>query len=497
MRNIFIIMFCFCTFIYGENIQSGYTNENNDIMYDNYIYNDYTNYVNPVLENDIINTNNIDTNYTSEFDITNKNYTNLYEAIDNNDIEYIKFAISNNNIDINSKLPDDYTNNLGGATLLLYSIYKNAKDITEILIENGADLKMMDFKTWNSVMYAAAFSDLYTISLLTEKDSTLLNTKTEFNVTPLHIASEYNNLETVMYLCTNSNIDINARDIDGWTALYHAAHSKSIETYNLLIILGADTNIADNNNVLPETVLTREIEDDINEIRDIDIELFKSIEKNDYKNMRALINRGANINAKDGYGLSALHLAIKNNSIDSINVLLANRNIDLEATLPEGYFTHLDNNSDDAVYIGKATPLLYAIVKSNGNSKIVNLLIRKGANVNAIDEEGWSSFLYASAFGDTSILRSIVYKNRKLINTKTKNNVTPLHMAVVYDNIENIRYLVKNLKVDINAQDDDGWTALYYAAANNKKEAYNLLLRLGADKNIANNEGLKPADVLH
>lgn len=69
-------------------------------------------------------------------------------------------------------------------------------------------------------------------------------------------------------------------------------------------------------------------------------------------------------------------------------------------------------------------------------------------------------------------------------------------MAVVYDNLENINYLVSRLKVDINAKDDDGWTALYYAAANNKKDAYNLLLRLGADKNIANNEGLKPADVL-
>ena len=69
-------------------------------------------------------------------------------------------------------------------------------------------------------------------------------------------------------------------------------------------------------------------------------------------------------------------------------------------------------------------------------------------------------------------------------------------MAVVYNNIDNIRYLVRNLKVDINAQDDDGWTALYYAAANNKKEAYKLLLRLGADKNITNNEGLKPSDVM-
>ena len=487
MKKVFIIMFYLSAFIFSQ--------ENDNDIFTNNSVNDnvYTNYTNEIANSDyyINYTNEVEVDYNSEI-----KYHSLYEAIDNYDAEYIRTVISNENININSKLPDDYPNNLGGATLLLYSIYKNAGEITKILVDNGANLKARDFKTWNSIMYAAAFSDLNTIALLAEKDSTLLDTKTEFNVTPLHIACDYNNLDTVMYLCTNSNIDINARDIDGWTALYHAAHSKSMETYNLLIILGADTNIADNNNVLPETVLTRKIEDEVNELREIDIELFKAIEKDDSRNIRSLINRGANINAKDGYGLSALHLAIKNNSIRSVNILLANKNIDLESKLPKGYFTHLGEDYEDSVYIGNATPLIYAIFKSKGDSRIVNELIRKGANVNATDEEGWSTFLYAAAFGNSSMLRNILSKNKNLINSKTKDNVTPLHMAVVYDNLDNIKYLVRNLKVDINAKDDDGWTALYYAAANKKEEAYKLLLKLGADKNIANNEGLKPADIL-
>ena len=487
MKKIFIIMFYFSAFIFSQE------NENYIFTNDGMNDNAYTNHTNEIVNRDY------NINYTNEVEFDYNldiKYNNLYEAIDNCDADYVRTIISNEYININAKLPDDYPNNLGGATPLLYSIYKNAREITKILVENGANLKARDFKTWNSIMYAAAFSDLNTISLLTEKDSTLLDTKTEFNVTPLHIACDYNNLDTIMYLCTNSNIDINARDIDGWTALYHAAHSKSMEAYQLLIILGADTNITDNNNVLPETVLTRKIEDEVNEVRDIDIELFKAVEKDDSRSIRALINRGANINAKDGYGLSVLHLAVKYNSVKSLGVLLGNSNIDLEATLPEGYFTHLGDDSTDAVYIGKATPLIYAIFKSEGNTRIFNDLIKKGANVNATDEEGWSTFLYAAAFGNSSMLRNILSKNKNLINSKTKDNVTPLHMAVVYDNLDNIKYLVRNLKVDINAKDDDGWTALYYAAANKKKEAYNLLLRLGADKNIANNDGLKPADIL-
>ena len=103
--------------------------------------------------------------------------------------------------------------------------------------------------------------------------------------------------------------------------------------------------------------------------------------------------------------------------------------------------------------------------------------------------------MYAAAFGNVRIMNSLVDKNENLINSKTKKNVTALHMAVVYDNIKVISYLVKRLHVDINAKDNDGWTALYYAAANNKAEAYNLLIELGADREIANNEGLKPDDI--
>lgn len=486
MRNILFVMLFLHAFIYAEVHQNDNVYKTDDDIYQNddvYKIND-----------DIYQTNNNEQKNTINI-TNNKGISVLYEAIDSNNIEYIKELITNG-INLNVKLPDGYTNNLSGATPLLYSIYKNKKDITKLLIENGANLRTKDFKTWNSIMYAAAFSDINTLSLLIEKDETLINSKTEFYVNPLHIASDYNNLEAIMYLCTNSNIDINERDIDGWTSLYHAANSKSIEAYNLLIRLGADTNIGDNNDVLPSTVLTRRIEHENSKIREVDNDLLKAIEKDDTKAVKHLIRNGANVNVKDGYGLSALHFAIKNNSFDSIKLLLANRNIDLEARLPEGYFTHLINDQADAIYIGKSTPLLYAIFKSNGDSRIVNMLIRKGADVNVKDEEGWSTFLYASAFGNPSILKRLLSKNKRLINTKTKNNATALHMAVVYDNLENIKYLVDRLKCDIDAQDTDGWTALYYAAANNKKDAYRLLLKLGADKNIANNEGLKPSDVL-
>ncbi|MEI0603851.1 ankyrin repeat domain-containing protein [Brachyspira alvinipulli] len=506
MKNVLFIMLFLFAFIYGQqyynNAQSndniGQYNDiqsNNNIgLYDNIYSNDNIEQYNDIQSNDNEQYDNINTNNTKN--ITNSNGISvLYDAIDHNNIEYIEELIKYG-VNLNVRLPDNYTNNLSGATPLLYSIYKNNSYITKLLIENGANINIKDFKTWNSVMYAAAFSDINTLAMLAEMNNRLINAKTEFYVNPLHIASDYNNLEAIMYLCTNSNIDINERDIDGWTSLYHAANSRSIEAYNLLIRLGADTNIGDNDNVLPSTVLERRIEHRNSQLREVDVNLLKAIKSNSTRTIKKLIKEGANVNTKDGYGLSALHFAIKNNNLRAVKILLGNKNINLESELPTGYFTHLVNEKADAIYIGKATPLLYAILKSNGESGIVNTLIKKGANVNAKDEEGWSTFLYAAAFGNPSILKSLFRKNKKLIDTKTKDNATALHMAVVYDNLKNIKYLVDKLEININAQDDDGWTALYYAAINDKKDAYKLLIELGADESITNNEGLKPADVL-
>ena len=421
----------------------------------------------------------------------------IFTAIEDNDINYIKYILENDTQSLKYRLPKDYENNLEGATPLLYAIYNDKKEIIKLFIDNTdvSYLKDKDDKNYNSIMYAAAFSDIDTLKLIAEKAPSLINSETEFRVNILHIASSHNNYEVIEYICTNFNIDINYRDIDGWTPLYHAANSQSIESYRLLIKLGANTQITDNNGMYPSTRLRELVMMKYNELSDNDRELFEAIRDNDIKKLKKSIENGANVNAEDGYGLSALHFAIRNKNIKAVDVLLDCENINLESTLPNGYYTALDNFSREAVYIGGATPLLYAIFKSNGDSRIVNKLIKKNANINTSDEEGWNSFLYAAAFGNVRIMSSLVSKNKSLVNSKTKKNVTALQMAVVYDNIKVISYLVKRLHVDINAKDNDGWTALYYAAANNKAEAYNLLIELGADRNIANNEGLKPDDI--
>jgi ankyrin repeat protein len=43
---------------------------------------------------------------------------------------------------------------------------------------------------------------------------------------------------------------------------------------------------------------------------------------------------------------------------------------------------------------------------------------------------------------------------------------------------------------ELNAQDSDGWTALWHAYSNSSQDICAVLLRAGANKNILNNEGI-------
>ncbi len=78
------------------------------------------------------------------------------------------------------------------------------------------------------------------------------------------------------------------------------------------------------------------------------------------------------------------------------------------------------------------------------------------------------------------------------INQKGICGNTPLKVSVVWGDVAATNLLIK-AGADVNAKNEDGFTALHHAAVRNSEQLVQLLLDAGADPTIANVESRLPA----
>ena len=138
------------------------------------------------------------------------------------------------------------------------------------------------------------------------------------------------------------------------------------------------------------------------------------------------------------------------------------------------------------------TALHYAV--SNGNIKIVQLLKKFGANLEAVTNNGKNIMHLAAESNQPTMLIYLLLNEAQDISSVDENGSTPLHWACYYGAEESVNYLL-SLNVDINAQDKEKFTPLHLSVSNNSLKIVRLLLQKGADKNIVNNYNELPIDI--
>ncbi|HOJ49215.1 MAG TPA: ankyrin repeat domain-containing protein [Spirochaetota bacterium] len=144
------------------------------------------------------------------------------------------------------------------------------------------------------------------------------------------------------------------------------------------------------------------------------------------------------------------------------------------------------------------TPIFYA-----KDSKIVNILIQKGADINIADNSG-NTILHIAALEDRLDLARIYIENGIRINQTNKEGKkaidlyidkyksSPLHWFAGIEDTEEMVRLIAEGKYDINVTDDKGRTPLHIAATYGRVDAIHLLLSQKASPSIKDNEGFTP-----
>ena len=168
-------------------------------------------------------------------------------------------------------------------------------------------------------------------------------------------------------------------------------------------------------------------------------QLLEAAGNGDSFKVKLLLARGADVNATDKYGRTALHKAAAKGYKDIANLLI-NKKARLEATGKYG------------------RTALHEAVKS-GHVEIVKLLLAKGADVNVTNEYGNTALHRAAAKGYKDIANLLLAKG-----------------------------------ADVDATDNDGWTALHWAANIGFADIVKALVIAGADVNVTNNDGWTALD---
>jgi hypothetical protein len=135
--------------------------------------------------------------------------------------------------------------------------------------------------------------------------------------------------------------------------------------------------------------------------------------------------------------------------------------------------------------LDRGVVLRWAVAEEN--EALVRLLLDRGADVNAKDNDGWTLLRWAAVEENEALVRLLLDRGAD-VNAKDKYGWTVLRWAAAEENEALVRLLL-NRGADVNAKDNDGRTALRRAVDEGHEAMVRLLLDRGADVDAKDNDG--------
>jgi cytohesin len=294
------------------------------------------------------------------------------------------------------------------------------------LLSAGADANTRDHDGLTALMYAAMYAGADCVELLLARGADP-NAKSDSNLTALMLAVDH--VEKVRLLLAKG-AEVNARSKQGHTALSIAAgRTGTVEVIKALLGRGAELPAI---NVLGAAARS-------GDVQVVKLLLEKGADPNDRNNAGGappMSAKRASERSKGGPRTQAIALFGLTADVGGTPLMYAasTGNTDVvKLLIDKGADINARNNGD-------WTALMLAA--QTGALDTVRLLLEKGADANAANEDGYTALMCAAASesDDPALVQAILAKGVE-VNAKTKDNETALTLAGRKGRTEIVRLL--------------------------------------------------------
>jgi ankyrin repeat protein/serine/threonine protein kinase len=308
-------------------------------------------------------------------------------------------------------------------------------EVVELLLRSGASVNAKNNANRSPLWIASSKGHVNVVQLLLGARGTNVDAEDAKGVTPLHIAADYGSAEVVKLLM-GKGANVNAKDVGKHTPLLVASFKGHATVVQLL--LGARGVITDVASVVGTTPL------------------HAAVRCGWPKVVELLVEKGANVNAKDGQKKTPLLIACALGRAEVVQVLLGARGVNVECAGDQG-----------------VVPLHVAAHEGWGG--VVELLVAKGAKVNAKDFKQRTPLLLASFRGHANVVQLLLGARGVLINAADGNGSTSLHVAAECGRSEVVGLLLSK-GANVNARTCQKRTPLFVASMKGHADVVRLLL---------------------
>ena len=211
--------------------------------------------------------------------------------------------------------------------------------------------------------------------------------------------------------------------------------------------------------------------------------LFDAVRSGTVEDLRYFIEeKKADVNAKEMFGYTALHLAAGGDSLELVRYLVLNGKADIDARTDDGQ-TPLHNAARYRQHATSVEIVKFLVSQRKESICAKGNVCTKG-NVCAKDNDDCTPLHPAAYSGNTEVVKILVQAGKACmgeayVNMPANSGITPLHRAVLMGEVETVKALV-SMGADVNIREKkSGFTPLDFAIQKRDMALLGCLSHLG------------------